>query len=68
MRYAVWGFSDEDPAREEVIEMFDTQAEAIAYAKQDGMSTGVVDTDTDYQVWSAYPTSDRVVSRGFGDV
>jgi hypothetical protein len=54
MRYRVYGYTDSDPAKEQLLYEANTLKQAIHYAKNHPMATAVVDNETDDELWS-YP-------------
>jgi hypothetical protein len=45
--FQVWGYTDESPEREVIIEHFENFEYAKVLFEVDGMATAVIDTDTD---------------------
>jgi hypothetical protein len=58
MKFDVWGYTDDSPDREVLLESFDDIYLAIYAAKQNGMATAVICNETGREYWP-YPSSDR---------
>lgn len=59
MRYRIFGFTDESPNNEVLLDSFDDINTAIGYAESYDMATIIIDSKTDETVWDAYADFDE---------